>query len=246
MKGYFSGTSGLVLPQPNKQAYPPEFQSSSRLTYYAHLFSSIEINSTFYKLPRPATVLNWAGSTPESFRFTFKLWRDITHTPQLKFRKEDLAAFLTAIEPAGNRRGTILVQFPPGLRYTNLLQVGHLLEAFEEMNTGWPVAVEFRHASWYREETYQLLQEFRAAFVLHDKAGAEAPFESPSARVVYQRFHGPGGNYKGSYDDGFLYEFAGYIREWIAEDRDVYLYFDNTAGDAVGNLLTLNRYVQEE
>lgn len=245
MKGFFSGTSGLVLPQPNKQAYPPEFQSSSRLTYYAHLFSSIEINSTFYKLPRPVTVGKWAESTPDTFRFTFKLWREITHTRQLAFRKEDVKAFFDAIAPAEIRRGTLLVQFPPSLRYAQLLQVQHLLEALEELNTGWPVAVEFRHDSWYREESYQLLEDFGATPVLHDKSGVSAPFETPAAPVVYQRFHGPDGNYKGSYDDGFLYEFAGYIREWISEDRDVYVYFNNTAGNAIGNLQTLNRYVQE-
>ncbi|HEY8898156.1 MAG TPA: DUF72 domain-containing protein, partial [Niastella sp.] len=76
---YKAGTSGLVLPVPNKQSFPPEFSDKSRLTYYASLLNSIEINSSFYKVPQPATVRKWADSVPDDFVFTFKLWQEITH-----------------------------------------------------------------------------------------------------------------------------------------------------------------------
>src|SRR5690349_976965 len=78
-RNYFSGTSGLVLPVPNKLFFPDEFKEGSRLNYYASLFNSIEVNSSFYKIPLGRTVANWSADVPEDFRFTFKLFREITH-----------------------------------------------------------------------------------------------------------------------------------------------------------------------
>lgn len=79
---FYTGTSGLSLPFP-KHSFPPEFQDKSRLTFYASLFNSIEINSSFYKLPMASTVKKWAESVPDNFLFTFKLWREITHNKGL-------------------------------------------------------------------------------------------------------------------------------------------------------------------
>src|ERR1044072_276638 len=90
---YRSGTSGLVLPVPNKKAFPPEFKDKSRLTYYGSLFNSIEINSSFYKIPQAATVKKWADSVPDNFAFTFKLWREITHIKGLAYQPEDVLRF---------------------------------------------------------------------------------------------------------------------------------------------------------
>ncbi len=81
---FYSGTSGLVLPVP-KLLYPAEFQDKSRLTYYASLFNSIEINSSFYKIPQIPTVCKWAESVPDNFQFTFKLSKAITHAKGLEF-----------------------------------------------------------------------------------------------------------------------------------------------------------------
>ncbi len=80
---FYSGTSGLVVPVP-QALYPPEFKGKSRLNYYASLFNSIEINSTFYKMPKISTVSNWAESVPDEFRFTFKLSKAITHAKGLE------------------------------------------------------------------------------------------------------------------------------------------------------------------
>ncbi|MEJ7692980.1 DUF72 domain-containing protein [Daejeonella sp.] len=93
-KNFYSGTSGMALPVPNKAAYPPEFQERSRLGYYAHLFNSIEINSSFYKIPMARTVAKWAAEVPDDFRFTYKLWRDITHVKEFLFKDEDVHRFM--------------------------------------------------------------------------------------------------------------------------------------------------------
>src|ERR1700743_2334408 len=79
MNTYYAGTSNIVLPVANKSLYPPAYQQASRLTYYASLFNSLEVNSSFYKLPMAKTVEKWAAEVPADFLFTFKVWQEITH-----------------------------------------------------------------------------------------------------------------------------------------------------------------------
>src|SRR4051794_16271529 len=89
---FYSGTSGIVLPI--KQAeYPAEFEGASRLTYYASLFSSLEINSSFYKMPKAVTVEKWRESVPAHFRFTFKVPKTVSHAKGLQFSAEELEVF---------------------------------------------------------------------------------------------------------------------------------------------------------
>src|SRR4051812_27357074 len=86
---FYSGTSNIVLPIP-KKSFPPEFSDKSRLEYYAHLFTSIEVNSCFYKTPQASTVAKWAAMVPPDFKFTFKLSKAITHVKDLEFNEDDI------------------------------------------------------------------------------------------------------------------------------------------------------------
>src|SRR5688500_18647723 len=99
---YYSGLSGIELPVPKYQ-FPPEYQNASRLTYYTTFFNSIEVNSSFYKIPKPATIVRWADSVPENFRFTFKLIRDVTHCKDLNFEGGCIPQFMETIAHAGNK-----------------------------------------------------------------------------------------------------------------------------------------------
>jgi uncharacterized protein YecE (DUF72 family) len=90
-----TGTSGIVVPGP-KATFPEAYQATSRLTYYATLFNSVEINSTFYRIPQPKTFAAWAAETGPAFDFTLKLWRDITHTHALAEDLSGLVRFLAA------------------------------------------------------------------------------------------------------------------------------------------------------
>src|SRR5438045_1404405 len=101
-KLFYSGASGLYLPVPKAQ-YPPAFQGKSRLEYYSSLFNSIEINSIFYKLPRHSTVVNWANSVPDNFRFTFKVSKTITHVKNLDFVVKDVDDFINTVENSGDK-----------------------------------------------------------------------------------------------------------------------------------------------
>lgn len=241
------GTSGLVLPYKNRQEYPPAMEGWSRLRVYGTFFNSIEVNSIFYKLPRPATIAQWSESVSGNFRFTFKLWKQITHNKALDYDEADIEKFFHAIQPAGPRKGCILVQFPGSVKPALFRKVESLLASLRQANTeDWAIAVEFRSNEWYKEPVYELLNEYGAAMVFHDKAGSVSPHTELNQAHIYLRFHGPDGNYKGSYDQGMLYEYAGYIYEWLAAGKQVYVYFNNTMGAALDNLRTLQRFLADD
>jgi uncharacterized protein YecE (DUF72 family) len=244
---FYCGTSGILTPIP-KRDFPPEFKHCSRLTYCATLLNSTEINSSFYKLPMPATVTKWANTVPDSFRFTFKLWREITHNKGLVFKDEDIFRYMDVVSNAVGRKGCILVQFPPSITVTERAQLSHLLSVLVEANQvqQWNIAVEFRHRSWYNEDIYEMLEQFNAGMVIQDMPASATPLILTAENFVYLRFHGPGGNYRGGYSDELLNEYAYYIREWQEEGKDVYVYFNNTAGDALKNVTSLQQYVKEK
>jgi uncharacterized protein YecE (DUF72 family) len=241
---FYAGTSGLVLPVPNKAAYPPEFQDKSRLCYYASLFNSIEINSSFYKIPQAATISRWRETVPAPFRFTFKLWKGITHEKGLAFNPEDISRFMNVIDAAGEKKGSLLIQFPPSVRAAQFSQISRLLETVRQADDSWDIAVELRHPSLYQEQTDRLLTGLNMAMVIHDLPASAAPLEPLDLDFVYLRFHGPNGGYRGSYPDDFLTEYAQYIRQWLTEGKRVYAYFNNTMGAAAHNLATLTQLVQ--
>jgi uncharacterized protein YecE (DUF72 family) len=243
-KAFYSGTSGLALPVP-KTLYPPAYQGKSRLDYYASLFNSLEVNSSFYKMPMSSTVDKWAAAVPAEFRFTFKLSKAITHTKGLAFSKKDIYDFMQVIAHAGNKKGCLLVQFPPSLKIEKINQLRKLLTAIQKANAedGWKVAVEFRHISWYQQHVYDLLDQYNTAMVIHDLPASVTPLITLEANFVYLRFHGPGGRYRGTYSDDFLYTHAQHIKDWMNQKKTVYAYFNNTMGDAAKNLTTLNSFV---
>lgn len=243
----FLGTSGLVLPYKNRQEYPAKFEGKSRLSVYGDLFNSIEVNSIFYKLPRQATVAQWSDSVGADFKFTFKLWKQITHSPQLNFSEADLEKYFEVIAGAAEKCGCILIQFPASVKRPLFSKVASLLSAIQPLNNDrWHLAMEFRHPSWYSEATYELLNEYHVSMVFHDKTGSQSPLTELDAHHIYVRFHGPDGNYKGSYDHGLLFEYAGYISEWLSDGKTVYVYFNNTMGAALENLRTLEKFLQED
>jgi uncharacterized protein YecE (DUF72 family) len=235
---FFGGTSGLKIRMP-KRDFSAEHEHLSRLGFYGLQENSLEVNSSFYKLPQAKTVARWASEVPAGFRFTFKLWKEITHQKNLLFRSEDIIRYMEVIVLPDVQRGCLLVQFPPSLQISAFPQLSELLTVLKVYE--WRVAVEFRHNSWYNDKVYNLLNCNQVAMVIQDMGKSATPVEVTADDLVYLRFHGPGGNYKGSYSDDFLYEYASYIREWQEEGKTVYCYFNNTAGDALANLNFLKR-----
>jgi uncharacterized protein YecE (DUF72 family) len=243
-RGVFrSGTSGLVVQEPNKLHFPLEFQDKHRLIYYASKHNSIEINSSFYKIPLCRTYSSWSDMVPADFQFTIKLWQGITH--EETYDLSDLEKFLIAIRCLGNKKGCLLIQFAAKTKmdfsgFDRLLENIRMLDSQEE----WRLAVEFRHAQWYVSEIYEILDEFDASLVLHDMPKCIPPELNKKADFVYLRFHGEKGDYRGSYSLSHLQNIANGIREWLEQGKDVYAYFNNTIGDASSNLQTLKDLVE--
>ncbi|MEO6455142.1 MAG: DUF72 domain-containing protein [Ginsengibacter sp.] len=240
---FYSGISGLALPVP-KSEYPPEFQDKSRLQYYAFLFNSVEVNSIFYKLPRVSTVINWRESVPENFQFTFKVSKTITHVKELNFKEEDVHAFVNTVAHIGDKKGCLLAQFPPSLKIDSINELQNLAETLCKItNDEWRIAMEFRNASWYEREVYELLNEYNITMVIQDIAASATPFTNTVGNFIYLRFHGPEPRYRGDYSEAVLKKYAEQIKGWIKEGKTVYVYFNNTMGNAVNNLQTLNNYL---
>ena len=242
---FYSGTSGVEL-RIKQSEYPPEFIGASRLTYYASLFSSIEINSSFYKLPKPATVQKWSESVPPHFRFTFKVPKSVTHAKGLQFNVEDLEVFAETVALVGDKKGCLLVQFPPSVKREQQEELEGILESLRSDANGWKIAVEFRDTSWYNSAVYRVLQSYGVGMVEQDLPKSPTPQVMVAEDFAYLRFHGPEGTYRGSYDDSVLLNYAKRIAVWLKEGREVYAYFNNTAGDAPGNLATLNMMVEQQ
>ncbi len=243
---FFSGTSGLALTIP-KRLFPPAFQDKSRLTYYASLFNSIEINSSFYKVPMSATVSKWSEEVPHDFKFTFKLWKSITHNKGLAFDPKDVDHFIKTIDHAGDKKGCLLIQFPPSITIADIDQLKNLLQCVRNADPQqqWLTTVEFRNRSWYRQEAYDLLLHNNISLVIHDHPSSATPLTDVVTELIYVRFHGINGDYKGGYTDDFLKDQAMQIHKWLKEGKTVYVYFNNTIGDAVKNLTDLNEFVMK-
>lgn len=244
---YCGGLSGLQLPVP-KYRFPEGWENASRLTYYSSFFNSIEINSSFYKIPLPRTIIKWKESVGEDFRFTFKLYKGITHVKNLQYEESDLDQFFDVINRVGEKRGCVLVQFPPGADVSGFDKVARLASQIRTLNHDrrWHICFEFRHPSWYNEDLIPMLMDNGANLVRHDIPKSATPFSGFDTSMKYQRFHGPTGNYRGDYDDAFLSEFAVYVKEWLSAGEDVFVYFNNTAGNAFNNLITLNRVLNQQ
>ena len=240
----YSGTSNIVVPIKQSQ-YPPEFRGASRLQYYASLFSSLEVNSSFYKIPKAATIEKWCESVPSHFRFTFKLPKAVTHAKGLQFSVEEVERFTEVIAYTGDKKGCLLVQLPPSVSRERQEELEGLLECLRDDAKGWKIAVEFRNVSWYNRAVYRVLQHYGATLVEHDLPNSVTPPVQATDDFTYMRFHGPEGGYRGSYNETTLARYAARIADGIKNGRDMYVYFNNTMGDAIGNLQTVNKKVKD-
>lgn len=240
-KHLYIGTSGIVSPVP-KEEYTPVFRNKSRLAYYANMFNSLEVNSSFYKYPKPSTIAKWATEVGDDFRFTFKCPKVISHAKHLQFDPEEVYGFTKLINEIGNKKGCVLVQLPPSLLVDNYSQLEKLLTILTNEHKNWHIAIEFRHVSWYISEVIELLDSYKAAMVLHDLPKSATPLDFVSD-FFYLRFHGENGRYRGSYDNATLHQYAELIKEWLVNGKTVYCYFNNTMGEAFSNALDLKSNV---
>jgi len=214
------GSSGWVYPHWRGRFYPAELPEPAWLGFYARHFASVEIDSSFYRLPSRETFAHWREATPRTFRFSVKAGRFITHMKKLKEPELTLPPLFDAVAGLGDKLGPLLFQLPPNWR----VNPGRLREFLQALPRAVQVAFELRDASWHTEQVFDLLTEFNAAFCIYDLAGWQSP-RRITADFTYLRLHGPGAAYCGRYGGKALAEWA----DWLREQRlaEAYVYFDN-------------------
>lgn len=240
------GTSGWSYAHWRGVLYPEGAKSAEYLALYAHVFPTVELNASFYRMQRAETFRKQAAAVPEGFVFAVKAHRSITHEMRLEGVETRWHEFVSAARALGGKLGPVLLQFPPSFRCrTDLLEafLDGRRRAFGETPR---LAFEFRHGSWFEAGTLELLRAHGGAMVVADSSRyPRAPLE-PVAPFVYLRFHGPGALFASSYTDAQLSEWAERIRGWLGAGLDVYAYFNNDAGGcAVRNALRLRELAED-
>ncbi len=217
--------------------YPEDLKAGQELEYYATQFDTVELNSTFYHAPREQTCVKWAARTPESFLFAVKVSKAITHTRRLADIAEPLRFFLSRVRAMRDKLGPLLFQLPPSLR----CDIELLKSALRQIPADLRATFEFRHQSWFCPEVYETLWQANAALTIADSARYPPALET-TANFVYVRLHGHQQMYASNYTRAELQDWAEHIAKWAAEDRDVYVYFDNDVeGHAPHNAAELKR-----
>lgn len=208
--------------------------TGTHLERYARGLNCAEINSTFYRLPRVSTWERWAAAVPETFRFSVKAPKAITHTAALRRCSAGLADFVHAAGKLGDKLGPLLFQLPPKQVFDTAIAEEFLI-ALREMHAG-PVAFEPRHASWFTPQAAALLRHFEVA-----RAAADPPRVAEAARpggwagLRYFRLHGSPRTYYSRYDTDYIATLAEAIYQ-AATNAEVWCIFDNTAmGAAIHN-----------
>lgn len=232
-RSIFVGTSGWHYKHWRGLFYPERLPPKQWLSFYAERFDTVELNTTFYRLPPAGAPLEWKKSTPADFRFAAKGSRFITHMKKLRDPEAALEKFFERIRGLGKKLGPIVFQLPPQWPLDQ-----QRLEVFlKALPRRRKYAFEFRNPGWNTPEVYQLLEKHNAALCIFDLAGTQSPLEV-TADFTYIRLHGPGGKYQGSYDDRALRTWAKRIEKWPL--AAAYVYFDNDqAGYAPRNAARL-------
>lgn len=241
----FIGTSGFSYPHWGKGIfYPKALSQKDWFEFYCQHFDTVELNVSFYRLPKKETFVNWRKKAGENFVFSIKGSRYITHIKRLKDCQEAVKRFFEAAGgiKAGaeaERRDVVLWQLPPRMK-VNLERLRGFLKILPKE---WRYAFEFRHESWLSKEIFKVLKEYKAAIVFQDFPGWPVTGEV-TAGFVYLRFHGKTHLYTSDYSDKELKEWAKKIKKWKREGLDIYAYFNNDAlGYAVENAKMLEKLV---
>jgi uncharacterized protein YecE (DUF72 family) len=214
------GTSGWLYYHWQGRFYPEDLPKSKWFEYYSRQFDSVELNNTFYRMPRKQTIKNWHTNAPENFLYAVKASRFITHIKRLNGVDEPVQTFYETMTLLKEKLGPVLFQLPPSMQQ-NL----ELLKSFLKLLPENPKPViEFRNKSWFDNGTYDLLRKYNAAFCIHDLVGNESP-RIQTSDTIYIRFHGTAGRYEGNYSDKALTDWAKWIRR--QKVRSVFVYFNN-------------------
>jgi uncharacterized protein YecE (DUF72 family) len=216
--------------------YPEGLPQRRWLERYAEAFDTVEVNNTFYRLPSRDAVAGWVAATPARFTFTVKASRYLTHVKRLREMREGVKRFLAPLEPLieAGKLGPVLWQLPANFHRDDERLEG----ALESLPEG-RHCYEFRHASWFCEEVYELLRAHEVALVVGDHP--ERPFQAHTLTTDWTlvRFHHGARGRGGNYSVAEITRWRRRISQWRRR-ATVFAYFNNDwKGYAVGNALRL-------
>jgi uncharacterized protein YecE (DUF72 family) len=217
----YAGTSGWAYPTWKPDFYPAGTPAKRFLEFYSSQLTSVEVNYTFRALPTIKMLEGWLASTPPEFRFSFKAPQRITHFKRLTDCDEDVAQFVSVLEPVrqAGKLGLLLVQLPPNFKADAERLTGFLATRALRAAGAPPIAFEFRHQSWFSDEIYSILREHNAALCVAESDDLTTPEVHTAASHTSFRLRRSGGYSPAELDD-FATRFAA-----LAEQRDVYVYF---------------------
>jgi uncharacterized protein YecE (DUF72 family) len=223
------GCSGWSYSDWRGPVYPVDLPTTDWFASYTDRFDTVELNTTFYRLPQASTVDNWRRRAPAGFVYAVKVGQFGSHRMKLRDPARWLANHLDRVGRLGETLGPNLVQLPPNWRRDTARLDEFLAAAPATMR--W--AVEFREPSWLHDDVYEVLASHRAALCVHDLL-AEHPWER-TTDWAYVRFHGPDARshpYHGRYGPRRLRDAGNRIEQWLDAGYDVYAYFNNDFGGA--------------
>jgi uncharacterized protein YecE (DUF72 family) len=204
----YVGTSGYNYDAWRGSFYPEDLPAKKMLGWYAERFGAVEINYSFYRKPTEKILQNWAAQVPEGFQFVLKVWQRITHQKRLRDCEELVSQFTEVARTLGPRLGPMLYQLPPNLKF----DAGLLREFLAGLPRDLRAAFEFRHESWFNDETWSALRDFGAALCIAESDELSTPpvFTAPWAYFRLRRL---------DYDEAAL-------RKWAAVvPQDAYVFF---------------------
>jgi len=215
------GTSGWSFKEWKGSFYPKDLADDGMLGYYSAKFPTVEINNTFYRMPKETVLVDWISKVPATFRFAIKASQRITHYGRLKADEvaDSVGYFTRMTNELGERRGPTLFQLPPNLKK----DLPRLSEFLELLPHGWRSSFEFRHSSWFEDDVYQALRGKDAALCIAD----HDDFETPAVRTAtwgYARLH------RLNYDEAALAAWRERLEGLGGEELYVFFKHDETAG----------------
>jgi uncharacterized protein YecE (DUF72 family) len=234
------GTSGWQYRDWRGPFYPAGLKPADWLSFYADRFPTVEVNNAFYRLPETATFARWAEQLPDGFVMAVKASRYLTHVKRLREPAEAVKRLMERARALGPKLGPVLLQLPPTLA-AHHHDLAATLDAFEP---GVRVAVEFRHPSWFTDETAELLRRYDAALCLADSPRRRTPCWR-TASWGYLRLHEGRAAPRPCYGRQALRSWRDRLAELWGAGDDVYVYFNNDPGAcAVRNATTFSRMLQ--
>jgi uncharacterized protein YecE (DUF72 family) len=218
MATFWIGTSGYNYKEWRGPFYPSELPDQGMLRYYGERFTSVEINYTFYRMPNVRTLQGWAKETPETFTFSLKAPRRITHDLRLRDAADPLTYFCDTAKALKTKLGVLLFQLPPFLKK----DVARLEDFLHQLPPGFRAAFEFRNPTWFADDVYECVRRFDVALCIAEHEDRSVPFEQ-TASFGYFRLRRP------DYTDDDLNVWAERLVAATRQWQETFVYFKHEA-----------------